>query len=217
VDRCGHLKVIEIDRDLVERLEHHPFLNQKLEVIQADALNIDFRQFATEQPIRVFGNLPYNISTPLIFHLLKFADHVKDMHFMLQKEVVDRLAAEPGSKSYGRISVSVQQACRVTPVVSVPPSAFTPPPKVESSVVRLEPYTDSPHPVKDKAQLHSLCLTAFNQRRKTIRNNLKQLVPAEQLEALGIDPGARPETLSVDDYCRLSDWLTEQAEHNDNR
>ena len=106
---------------------------------------------------------------------------------MLQKEVVDRLAAEPGSKSYGRISVGVQQACRVTPVVSVPPSAFTPPPKVESSVVRLEPYKDSPHPVKDKAQLHSLCLTAFNQRRKTIRNNLKQLVPAEQLEALGIN------------------------------
>ena len=222
VDRSGHLKVIEIDRDLVERLQHHPFLSPKLEVIQADALSIDFSQFAEESPARVFGNLPYNISTPLIFHLLKFAADVKDMHFMLQKEVVDRLAAEPGSKSYGRISVGVQQACKVTPVVAVPPSAFTPPPKVESSVVRLEPYAESPHPVKDKAQLHSLCLTAFNQRRKTIRNNLKQLVPAEQLEALGIDPGARPETLSVDDYCRISDWLTEhsltkQAEKNDSQ
>ncbi|MAL84182.1 MAG: 16S rRNA (adenine(1518)-N(6)/adenine(1519)-N(6))-dimethyltransferase, partial [Idiomarina sp.] len=122
VDRAGHLKVIEIDRDLVERLQHHPFLSAKLEVIQGDALSIDFSQFAEKAQARVFGNLPYNISTPLIFHLLKFAEHIQDMHFMLQKEVVDRLAAEPGSKSYGRISVGVQQACRVTPVVSVPPS-----------------------------------------------------------------------------------------------
>jgi 16S rRNA (adenine1518-N6/adenine1519-N6)-dimethyltransferase len=211
-DRSGHLKVVEIDRDLVERLRTHPFLNQKLDVIEADALKTDFRQFTDEKPARVFGNLPYNISTPLIFHLLSFADSIGDMHFMLQKEVVDRLAAEPGSKNYGRISVGVQQACEVTPVVYVPPSAFTPPPKVESAVVRLTPYKTSPYPVKDRKQLHSLCLTAFNQRRKTIRNNLKGLIPAEQLESLGIDPSARPETLSVQDYCKLSDWLTEQAE-----
>ncbi|RUO75193.1 16S rRNA (adenine(1518)-N(6)/adenine(1519)-N(6))-dimethyltransferase RsmA [Idiomarina seosinensis] len=210
-ERCQFLRVIEIDRDLADRLESHPFLQHQLEVIRGDAMEIDFRQFRdSDKPLRVFGNLPYNISTPLIFHLLEYTSAIQDMHFMLQKEVVDRLAAGPGSKTYGRISVSVQQACRVTPVLSVPAGAFNPPPKVESSVVRLEPYTENPTPVKDRAQLHALCLKAFNQRRKTIRNNLKGLVDEQQLEQLDIDPGARPETLSVADYCRISDWLTDR-------
>ena len=128
---------------------------------------------------------------------------------MLQKEVVDRLTAEPGSKTYGRISVSVQHRCEVQKVLDVPPEAFTPPPKVESAVVRLRPYVKSPTPVKDVQQLQSLCLTAFNQRRKTIKNNLKKLIDDTQLEALGINPSARPETLTVADYCRISDWLTD--------
>tara|TARA_B100000700_G_scaffold308184_1_gene385528 strand:- start:3318 stop:4127 length:810 start_codon:yes stop_codon:yes gene_type:complete len=209
-DRCEHLRVVELDRDLADRLESHPFLSKQLEVIRADAMKVDFKTFASpEHKLRVFGNLPYNISTPLIFHLLKFSDHVEDMHFMLQKEVVDRLTAEPGSKTYGRISVSVQQRCEVQKVLDVPPEAFTPPPKVESAVVRLRPYAVSPTPVKDVQQLQSLCLTAFNQRRKTIRNNLKQLIDDTQLEALDINPSARPETLSVADYCRIADWLTD--------
>ncbi len=179
-------------------------------MFRGDALKTDFRQFAAEKPIRVFGNLPYNISTPLIFHLLEHLEVIQDMHFMLQKEVVERLAAEPNSKTYGRISVSIQQACQVELVLMVPPGAFTPPPKVESAVVRLIPYKESPYPVKDRGALHKICLIAFNQRRKTIRNNLKQIMNDDQLEALGIDPNARPETLSVADYCRLADWYSEQ-------
>lgn len=210
-ERIEHLTVVELDRDLADRLEQHPFLQQKLTVYRGDALKTDFRQFKTdERKLRVFGNLPYNISTPIIFHLLDQLDSIQDMHFMLQKEVVDRLAAEPGSKTYGRLSVSVQQACAVEPVLTVPSGAFTPPPKVESAVVRLTPYTEPPHPVHDRKTLQQLCLVAFNQRRKTIRNNLKQHIPAEQLEQLGIDPGARPETLSVADYCRLANWYYEQ-------
>jgi|SRR5690554_3682589 len=210
VDRAGHLTVVELDRDLADRLEQHPFLSTKLTVYRGDALKTDFRQFAKEKPIRVFGNLPYNISTPIIFHLLSHLGDIEDMHFMLQKEVVERLAAEPNSKAYGRISVAVQQACLVEPVLLVPPGAFTPPPKVESAVVRLVPYKNSPYPVKDREALYKVCLIAFNQRRKTIRNNLKQLMSDAQIEALGIDPNARPETLSVADYCRLANWYSDQ-------
>ncbi|MDX1706602.1 16S rRNA (adenine(1518)-N(6)/adenine(1519)-N(6))-dimethyltransferase RsmA [Pseudidiomarina sp.] len=215
-ERAGHLTVVELDRDLVARLQQHPFLSPKLTIFCGDALKTDFRQFAEAGKLRVFGNLPYNISTPLVFHLMAQLDIIGDMHFMLQKEVVERLAAEPGSKAYGRISVSVQQACRVEPVLMVPPGAFTPPPKVESAVVRLVPYEESPYPVKDRKALHQICLIAFNQRRKTIRNNLKQVMNDEQLDALGIDPGARPETLSVSDFCRLADWYsTQQQEHHE--
>lgn len=213
-ERAEKLTVVELDRDLADRLEQHPFLSSKLTVFRGDALKTDFRQFAGDQPIRVFGNLPYNISTPLIFHLLEHIDVIEDMHFMLQKEVVERLAAEPNSKAYGRVSVAIQQSCYVEPVLMVPPGAFTPPPKVDSAVVRLVPYKDSPYPVKDRTALHKVCLIAFNQRRKTIRNNLKLLMTDEQIEALGIDPNARPETLSVADYCRLADWYSEQqGEH----
>lgn len=210
-DRIEQLTVVELDRDLADRLEQHPFLQQKLTVFRGDALKTDFSQFQQDgQKLRVFGNLPYNISTPIIFHLLAQMDSIEDMHFMLQKEVVERLAAEPGSKAYGRLTVSVQQACAVEHVLDVPPGAFTPPPKVESAVVRLTPYATPPHPVHDRKTLQQLCLVAFNQRRKTIRNNLKQLISAEQLEALAIDPGARPETLTVADYCRLANWYYEQ-------
>ncbi|MDN7136160.1 16S rRNA (adenine(1518)-N(6)/adenine(1519)-N(6))-dimethyltransferase RsmA [Pseudidiomarina terrestris] len=209
-DRIDHLTVVELDRDLADRLEQHPFLQQKLTVYRGDALKTDFRQFQQDgQKLRVFGNLPYNISTPIIFHLLDQIDAISDMHFMLQKEVVERLAAQPGTKAYGRLTVAVQQACAVEPVLTVPAGAFTPPPKVESAVVRLTPYAEPPYPVHDFKTLQKLCLVAFNQRRKTIRNNLKQHFSDAQLEALGIDPGTRPETLSVADYCRLANWYYE--------
>ncbi|EKE87475.1 16S rRNA (adenine(1518)-N(6)/adenine(1519)-N(6))-dimethyltransferase RsmA [Idiomarina xiamenensis] len=209
-EAAGHLQVVELDRDLAERLEHHPFLANKLSVYRGDALKTDFHQFQQgEAKLRVFGNLPYNISTPLIFHLLDQLEIIADMHFMLQKEVVDRLAANPNSKAYGRISVTVQQACQVVPVLEVPPGAFTPPPKVDSAVVRLVPYSNPPIPVKSRQTLQQVCLTAFNQRRKTIRNNVKHFIDDSQLTALGIDPSARPETLEIAQFCALADWCVD--------
>lgn len=213
-DRVERLTVVELDRDLADRLEQHPKLRDKLKVHRGDALKTDFRMFAQTQPIRVFGNLPYNISTPLIFHLLEQLEVIQDMHFMLQKEVVERLAADPNTKAYGRMSVAIQQACAVEPVLMVPPEAFTPAPKVDSAVVRLVPYENPPYPVTEWADLHKICLIAFNQRRKTIRNNLKELLSDQQLEALNIDPNARPETLTIEDYCRLANWYTEHKGHH---
>ena len=211
-DSCGKLHVVELDRDLAQRLESHPFLNTKLVVHRADALKFDFAALSAEldQPLRVFGNLPYNISTPLIFHLLSQLEQIEDMHFMLQKEVVQRMAAEPGSKAFGRLSVMIQQACDVTYVLDVPPGAFTPPPKVDSAVVRLQPRAVPTIAVHDRKVLNHVCLTGFNQRRKTVRNNFKELMDESDLESLGIDPTVRPETLQVEDFCRIANWLYER-------
>lgn len=215
-DRCGKLHVVELDRDLAQRLETHPFLNTKLVVHRADALKFDFAALSSElgQPLRVFGNLPYNISTPLIFHLLSQLEYISDMHFMLQKEVVQRMAAEPGSKAFGRLSVMIQQACDVTYVLDVPPGAFTPPPKVDSAVVRLQPRATPTIAVHDQKMLNHVCLTGFNQRRKTVRNNFKDLLNESDLESLGINPAARPETLQVNDFCRIANWLYERDQAN---
>lgn len=207
------LTVVELDRDLAERLRHHPFLHQKLTVIEQDALRFDFRSYfnrlnlAEGQGARVFGNLPYNISTPLMFHLFKFHDLIADMHFMLQKEVVKRLCAGPNSKAYGRLTIMAQYYCQVMPVLEVPPSAFKPAPKVDSAVVRLIPHKVLPYPVKDLYWLNQVTTRAFNQRRKTLRNALSALFSAEQLEALEIDLNARAENLSIADYARLANWL----------
>ncbi|MCC5854492.1 MAG: 16S rRNA (adenine(1518)-N(6)/adenine(1519)-N(6))-dimethyltransferase RsmA [Idiomarina sp.] len=211
-ERSGHLHVVELDRDLAARLEKHPTLKDQLTVHRSDALKFNFTTLAEQAggPLRVFGNLPYNISTPLIFHLLDNLEHIADMHFMLQKEVVDRMAAAPGSKTFGRLSVMVQQCCEVTPVLDVPPHSFTPAPKVDSAVVRLTPWQNNPHPVIDRAMLNHVCHTAFHQRRKTLRNNLKKLMNEEQIVALGLDPSVRPEVLSVSDLVRISNWLSEQ-------
>lgn len=208
------LTVVEIDRDLAERLRHHPFLSQKLTVIEQDALRFNFREYFEslnlgEDSVRVFGNLPYNISTPLIFHLLTFHDLIKDMHFMLQKEVVKRLCAAPNSKAYGRLTIMAQYYCQVIPVLEVPPTAFKPAPKVDSAVVRLMPYNQLPYPAKDVYWLNRVTTQAFNQRRKTLRNALSTLFRAEQLEALGIDLTARAENLTIADYVRLANWLYE--------
>ncbi|HHW7567202.1 TPA: 16S rRNA (adenine(1518)-N(6)/adenine(1519)-N(6))-dimethyltransferase RsmA [Mannheimia haemolytica] len=206
------LTVVEIDRDLAERLRHHPFLNQKLTIIEQDALRFNFRDYFNqlnldEDSVRVFGNLPYNISTPLIFHLLTFHDLIQDMHFMLQKEVVKRLCAAPNSKAYGRLTIMAQYYCQVIPVLEVPPTAFKPAPKVDSAVVRLVPYNQLPYPAKDVYWLNRVTTQAFNQRRKTLRNALSTLFSAEQLEDLGVDLTARAENLTIADYVRLANWL----------
>lgn len=211
--RAGHLHVVELDRDLAARLEGSAEFAGKLTVHRADALKYDFAALSAElgKPLRVFGNLPYNISTPLIFHLLSHLNCISDMHFMLQKEVVERMAAEPGSKAFGRLTVMIQQACKVIPVIEVPPQAFNPAPKVDSAVVRLEPYSKSPWPVIDRAMLNHVCHTAFHQRRKTMRNNMKELMSIEELEQLGIDPTVRPETLTVADIVNMANYLSERG------
>ncbi|WJY15653.1 16S rRNA (adenine(1518)-N(6)/adenine(1519)-N(6))-dimethyltransferase RsmA [Pectobacteriaceae bacterium CE90] len=210
-ERLEHFTVIELDRDLVARLETHPTLKDKLTIIQQDAMTVDFSELAQQagQPLRVFGNLPYNISTPLMFHLFGYTQSILDMHFMLQKEVVNRLVAGPNSKAYGRLSVMAQYYCQVIPVLEVPPTAFKPAPKVDSAVIRLVPHTTSPYPIVDTRVLGRITTEAFNQRRKTLRNSLGNLFTPERLTELGVDPTVRAENVSVEQYCRLADWLTE--------
>jgi len=204
----GRLEVVELDRDLIPHLEEQFAGAGELIIHNTDALKFDFCSLAPEGgKLRVVGNLPYNISTPLIFHLIEQAHCIRDMHFMLQKEVVERLAAAPGCGDYGRLSVMVQYHCRVEKLFNVPPGAFHPPPKVDSAIVRLTPYADKPITVKDEASLSRLVAQAFNQRRKTLRNNLKPLLDVATIESLGIDPGRRPETLSLQEFALLADAL----------
>jgi 16S rRNA (adenine1518-N6/adenine1519-N6)-dimethyltransferase len=199
------LTVIELDRDLAARLRTHPFIASKLPIIEADALKYDFSQLLSDdKPLRIFGNLPYNISTPLMFHLFSFANKVQDMHFMLQKEVVNRLAASPGNKSYGRLSVMAQYHCQIIPVLQVPPGAFNPPPKVDSAVVRLTPHKKKPVTLINEDTLHKVCAQAFNQRRKTIRNSLKESLSEKQLIDLDINPELRAENLSLEQYAKIA-------------
>ena len=207
--------VIELDRDLAARLRIHPELGSKLTIYEGDAMRFDFTQLIQEgNKLRIFGNLPYNISTPLMFHLFEFHKDIQDMHFMLQKEVVNRLAAGPGTKAYGRLTVMAQYFCKVMPVLEVPPTAFVPPPKVDSAVVRLVPYEVLPHPAKDLKWLDRVCREGFNQRRKTVRNCFKTLLTKEQLEALDINPSHRPENLTLEQFVRMANWLNDnfQAE-----
>lgn len=202
------LSVVELDRDLAERLRHHPDLADKLTIYEGDAMKFDFTQLSSEEnPLRIFGNLPYNVSTPLMFHLFSFAGKVKDMHFMLQKEVVNRLAAGPGSKAYGRLTVMAQYYCKVMPVLEVPPTAFVPPPKVDSAVVRLVPYEDLPHPATSLKWLDRVCREGFNQRRKTVRNCYKGLLGDNEFEQLGINSGVRPENLTLEQFVAMANWL----------
>ncbi|MBR9828586.1 MAG: 16S rRNA (adenine(1518)-N(6)/adenine(1519)-N(6))-dimethyltransferase RsmA [Oceanospirillales bacterium] len=209
----GHLDAVELDRDLVPILRTQFFrYADTFAIHEADALKFDFASLKQdERPLRIVGNLPYNISTPLIFHLLSFNGLIHDMHFMLQKEVVDRLAAGPGDNHYGRLGIMAQYYCRVEPLFIVPPEAFSPAPKVDSAIVRLVPYTEPPIPAKDVRQLQNVVRTAFGQRRKTLRNNLKPLIDAERLQQLGIDPGLRPERLTLAQFVAISDALTDAA------
>ncbi|WP_418357402.1 MULTISPECIES: 16S rRNA (adenine(1518)-N(6)/adenine(1519)-N(6))-dimethyltransferase RsmA [Shewanella] len=207
-DTIDNLTVVELDRDLVERLQQHPILKDKLTIHQGDALQFDFSTL--QQPgkkMKVFGNLPYNISTPLMFHLFEFAEQIETMHFMLQKEVVLRLSASPGSKAYGRLTVMAQYFCQVVPVLEVPPHCFTPPPKVDSAVVRLLPYEVKPWPCKDVSVLRHLCSAAFSMRRKTLRNNLKAMLSDDDFASLNIDSSMRPEQISVPQYVAMANLL----------
>lgn len=202
------LDAIELDRDLVPLLLASFSVNSQFTLHQGDALSFDFNSLHKTQALRVVGNLPYNISTPLIFHLLEHRHIIEDMHFMLQLEVVRRMAAEPGNKNYGRLSIMCQYYCQVEELFEVPPEAFNPQPKVQSAIVRLTPYKELPHIAKDVSFLETLLRDAFNARRKTLRNTLKNHFTAEELEAQGINPSARPDTLSLAEYVQLSNAKT---------
>lgn len=198
------INAIEIDRDLQSQLRVM-FFNRDLTLHNADALKFDFSQLSkSENDLRIVGNLPYNISTPLIFKLLENLGLIKDMHFMLQKEVVDRLAAVPGTKAWGRVSVMTQIDCDVESLFEVPPEAFFPRPKVQSAIVRITPRNERYRPECTRERLSKLVQLAFAQRRKTLRNNLKDVLGDAAIEALGIDPGCRAETLSLDQLIDLS-------------
>lgn len=199
----GQLKVIELDRDVIPKLAELCGDYGELEIFAHDALSFDFKSFGFDK-IRVIGNLPYNISTPLIFHLLNQIEIIQDMHFMLQAEVVERLAAAPNTNAYGRLSVMVQYFCRVENLFPVPPNAFNPPPKVNSAVVRLIPHAELPCVANDFNVLQDLVRLAFNQRRKTIRNSMQTMVSAEQLESIGLDPKLRAENLTVEQFVEIS-------------
>ena len=208
IQACPQLQVIEIDRDLIAQLLAQFANYPAFTLHREDALKFDFARLFSEKPLRIVGNLPYNISTPLIFHLLsyveKHASCIGDMHFMLQKEVVQRLSASPGDKHYGRLSVMVQYYCVVESLFTVPPGAFTPRPKVESAIVRLVPHQTLPNCATDIEHFRHLVNTAFQQRRKTLRNTLKHFINPKEMDKLPIDSRLRPETLSVADFVDLS-------------
>lgn len=208
--RLDHLHVVEIDRDIVARLSKQ-HLPEKLTIHQGDALNFDFASLTdpANGKLHVVGNLPYNISTPLLFHLAGFASCIYDMHFMLQKEVVERMVAEPGTSDFGRLSVMLQYRFFMDWLLDVPPESFDPAPKVDSAVVRLIPRPPEELMVKDERTFAALVSTAFGQRRKMLRNNLKSLVGDTTFEQLGIEPTARAEDLSVQDYIRMANVLSQ--------
>ncbi len=202
---AGKLDAVELDRDLIDHLQQLGANAGELQLHNADALKFDFAQLAQDgRPLRLVGNLPYNISTPLLFHLLSQRDVIQDMHFMLQKEVVERMAAAPGSKTYGRLSVMLQVYCRVEPLFAIGPGAFNPPPKVDSSVVRLTPHKTLPVAIADPEHFRLIVTSAFAQRRKTLRNNLRGLLDDAAIEACGVDPGARAETLDIAAFACLA-------------
>ncbi len=204
---AGKITAIELDRDLIEPLREKTRGVGELEIINADVLTVDFDQLAHGTPLRIVGNLPYNISTPILFHCIEHSASIADMHFMLQKEVVDRMAAEPGSKVYGRLSVMLQFRCGVQPLLHVPPGAFRPPPKVDSAVVRLVPIPAASLPDVDTALLANVVRAAFGQRRKTLSNALRDVATAADLEAVGIEPRSRAEQVPVADFVRLAQHL----------
>jgi 16S rRNA (adenine1518-N6/adenine1519-N6)-dimethyltransferase len=204
----SRLDVVELDRDLVVLLKDKFGQHDNLQIHSADALRFDFAALAeANEKLRVIGNLPYNISTPLMFHLLDNAYCIQDMHFILQKEVVDRICAPPGGRQYGRLSVMMQYYCATEHLFDVPPESFDPAPKVTSAIVRLIPHHEPPVDVEDVAKLNRVVTEAFSQRRKTLRNSLKKLISEEQIAALNIDPALRAETIPLSDFAKLSRLL----------
>jgi len=204
------LNVIEIDRDLAQKLKIIFLADNKLIIHNEDALHFDFLKLIENKnttKLRIFGNLPYNITTPLIFHVLKFIKQIQDVHFMVQNEMAERLSAKPDTKAYGRLTVMVQYFCAVEKLFIVPPEAFTPKPKVHSAIVRLTPHQHLSTPVKDMALLQELVAKSFLTRRKTIFNNLKKILTKEDFIKLAIDPNLRAENISVDNYVKITNFL----------
>jgi len=213
LSRLHHLNVIELDRDIIPKLVKScifadPANKDKLIVNEADVLKFDFSAFYSQQNnpdkrLRVVGNLPYNISTPVLFHLLDHRHIIQDMHFMLQKEVVERIVAKPGNKLYGRLSVMLQTFCQTQFLFEVPPFAFEPAPKVDSAILRLQPYSQFEDSIKDFSLYESLVRQAFSQRRKTIKNTLKYICSVENIEQANLSTSQRAEELSAQDFVNL--------------
>lgn len=229
LSRVRKLDIIEIDRDLIAPLTKKLGHFEAFNLHHTDALAFDYASLLASDKasdeattrsgcgensdktakLRLVGNLPYNISSPLLFHLLEFAPIIEDMHFMLQKEVVDRITSEPGSKVYGRLSVMIQYACQAEYLFTVGPENFTPPPKVDSAILRLIPYQTPPFIAENLMDFADLVKQSFSQKRKTLRNNLKGWLNAEQIESCGIDPSIRAESLSVENFVKLANFYSQ--------
>ncbi len=202
------MTVIELDRDLIEYLQ----TLDGLTVINQDVLKVDLAKLCQQgDKLRIVGNLPYNISTPIIFHLLSKVEMIEDMHFMLQKEVIVRMAAQPGDSAFSRLSIMVQRYCEVVPLLEIPPESFDPAPKVMSQFVRLIPYEGNPYGIQDDALFFEVVKDAFSMKRKMLRNNLKSLFTEAEIESLGIDPKIRAENLHIEDFVKLSNYLAARA------
>ena len=209
LDKIGAMDVVELDRDLIPLLKIRFVVQDGLTIHQADALKFEFCQLQQgEKKLRIIGNLPYNISTPLLFHLFDNNHCIQDMHFMLQKEVVDRIVAKPGDSAYGRLSIMLQYFCHAEYVFTVKPGAFRPAPKVDSAIVRLVPHDKPPVEINNFDEFSKLVNYSFTQRRKTLRNILKGKLDVSQIEALNIEPMIRPERLSLNDFAKLANTLS---------
>lgn len=210
LQQCKKLTAVELDRDLIPILSNQADKHGDLEIINADILKFELDSLSGDQPYRIVGNLPYNISTPLMFHLLKSINRIKDMHFMVQKEVAQRIVAGVGDDHYGRLSIMMQYQCSSQYLIDVPPGCFTPPPKVESAIIRLLPRPEPEFNVGDIALFSSIVQTAFGQRRKTISNSLKTIISADVFEYCNIDKRLRAENLHGHDFAKLTRALLEE-------
>ncbi|RTK97216.1 MAG: 16S rRNA (adenine(1518)-N(6)/adenine(1519)-N(6))-dimethyltransferase RsmA [Neisseriaceae bacterium] len=202
IESLDKLTVVELDRDIIEFLKKN-FTPEQLTIVEGDALKINFAEFGD---VRVVGNLPYNISTPILFHLSQFVN-VRNMVFMLQKEVVERICAKPNISDYGKLSIMLQYKFKCRYLLDVPPESFYPAPKVDSAIVSLTPRTDYDYSQVNEEKLNLVVSKAFNQRRKTISNSLKGLISAEQLQSLGVDASLRAENIAIDDFIKISELL----------
>ncbi|NVK22477.1 MAG: 16S rRNA (adenine(1518)-N(6)/adenine(1519)-N(6))-dimethyltransferase RsmA [Kangiellaceae bacterium] len=218
IKAVGQLNVVELDRDLIPRLQEKFSQYDNFVIHHHDALKFDFTNLYqndsdAQGKLRIVGNLPYNISTPLIFHLLDQREVIQDMYFMLQKEVVERICAAPGTSQYGRLSVMAQYYCQTQMLFVVPPGAFLPPPKVDSAIIRLQPHEQLPYPVTDAKQLNKIVTSAFGQRRKTLRNSLKNWINDVQLQDLGIDPQQRAENISLQQFTQICCFIEQESQN----
>ncbi len=203
---AGQLDLVEIDRDLVKVLESR--FGDKVTIYSEDVLKFDLESLARGKPLRIVGNLPYNISTPLLFKLMQYTRLITDMHFMLQREVVERLVSETSTPAYGRLGIMAQYYCRIEKCFDVAAEAFDPAPNVQSAVVKLVPYEELPYPVTDPAILRRIVTTAFSHRRKTMRNALKSILDEATIAEAGIDCNLRPENISLDQYAALANAMS---------